>query len=54
MEHVMKKRTEKKDVYETRKKPYATPKLTVHGDIEEITEVLRLAVKQSPIESWIL
>lgn len=28
---------------ETRKRPYAPPRLTVHGDVEELTKVLRLA-----------
>jgi hypothetical protein len=39
----MKERTEKKGVHGTRKKPYISPKLTIHGDVEEITKVLRLA-----------
>jgi hypothetical protein len=43
MEDAMKERTEKKDVHWIRKKPYTTPKLTNHGDVEEITEVLRSA-----------
>jgi hypothetical protein len=42
MEHLRKEKAEKKDVHGTRKKPYSTPKLTKHGDVEEITEVLRL------------
>jgi hypothetical protein len=43
MGNVMKERTEKKDVHGTGKKPYTTPKLTKHGDVDEITKVLRLA-----------
>jgi hypothetical protein len=43
MEHTMKQSTEKKDVHRTMKRPYAKPTLTVHGDVEEITKVLRLA-----------
>jgi hypothetical protein len=44
MDNVMKEKTEKKDVHGTEKKPYTTPRLTIHGDVEEITEVLRLTV----------
>jgi hypothetical protein len=36
MEHVMKERTEKKTVHGAKKKPYAKPTLTVHGDVKEI------------------
>jgi hypothetical protein len=43
MENVMKKRIEKKDPHGTRKRPYAKPTLTVHGNVDEITKVLRLA-----------
>jgi hypothetical protein len=38
----MKEKIEKKDVHATRKRPYKAPKLTVHGDVDKITEVLRL------------
>jgi hypothetical protein len=51
MEHVMKERIENKDEHGTGKKPYTSPKLTIHGDVEEITKVLRLAVKQLPFVS---
>jgi hypothetical protein len=43
MEKVRKERIGKQEVHGTRKKPYTTPKLTVHGNVERITEVLRLA-----------
>jgi hypothetical protein len=39
----MKEKTEKKDVHWVMKRPYAKPTLTNHGDVNEITEVLRLA-----------
>jgi hypothetical protein len=42
MDNVMKEKTEKKDVHGTMKKPYTSPTLTVYGDVEDITEVLRL------------
>jgi hypothetical protein len=42
MEHLIKEKAGKKDVHWTRKRPYAKPTLTVHGDVEEITRVLRL------------
>jgi hypothetical protein len=32
-----------KEVKEQEKKPYTSPTLKVHGDVEEITKVLRLA-----------
>jgi hypothetical protein len=53
MEHVMKERTEKKDVHGTMKKPYTTPKLTKHGNVDEITEVLRLAGAKGDVDSII-
>jgi hypothetical protein len=43
MEQVGKERIEKKDVHGTSKKPYTSPRLTKHGNVDEITEVLRLA-----------
>jgi hypothetical protein len=43
MGNVMKERAEKKAVHGTMKKPYTTPRLTIHGDVEDITKVLRLA-----------
>jgi hypothetical protein len=43
MEQVRKERVGEKEVHGTRKKPYTTPRLTIHGDVEEITKVLRLA-----------
>jgi hypothetical protein len=42
MEHLVKEKARKKSVHWTGKKPYAKPTLTVHGDVEEITKVLRL------------
>jgi hypothetical protein len=42
MEQVGKERIGEKEVQGTKKKPYAKPTLTVHGDVEEITKVLRL------------
>jgi hypothetical protein len=43
MEQFEKERIGKKEVQGTMKKPYTSPKLKVHGDVEEITEVLRSA-----------
>jgi hypothetical protein len=44
MEHSKGEATERKALHGAKKKPYTSPKLTVHGDVEKITEVLRLAV----------
>lgn len=38
------KRTEGKEAYPAKRIPYASPTLTTHGDVEEITQILRLAV----------
>jgi hypothetical protein len=43
MEQFGKERIGEKEVHRTKKKPYTSPKLTKHGDVDEITEVLRLA-----------
>jgi hypothetical protein len=43
MENAMKGGTEQKDVHGANKKPYTSPKVTVHGDVHEVTKVLRLA-----------
>jgi hypothetical protein len=51
MENAMKERAEKKDVHGTNKKPYSSPKLTKHGDVEEITEVLRLTGAKGEVAS---
>jgi hypothetical protein len=41
MEQFGKERIGEKEVHGTRKKPYTPPTLNVHGDVEEITQVLR-------------
>jgi hypothetical protein len=51
MEHLVKEKARKKGVHWTGKKPYAKPTLTVHGDVEKITEVLRLAGAQGRVVS---
>jgi hypothetical protein len=43
VEHSKTEATEGKAVHGVKKKPYAKPTLTVHGDVEKITEILRLA-----------
>jgi hypothetical protein len=43
MEQFGKERIGEKEVRGTRKKPYSSPKLTKHGNVDEITEVLRLS-----------
>jgi hypothetical protein len=42
MEQVRKERVGAKEVHGTGKKPYTSPTLTKHGDVDEITEVHRL------------
>jgi hypothetical protein len=49
MEHLVKEKERKKGVHWTGKKPYAKPTLTVHGDVEDITEVLRLTCAKGRI-----
>jgi hypothetical protein len=49
VEHVMREGTEKKNMQGTRKKPYTSPTLTKHGDVEEITEVLRSSGVKSEV-----
>jgi hypothetical protein len=44
VEHSKTEATEGKAVHGVKKKPYAKPTLTVHGDVEDITKVLRLTV----------
>jgi hypothetical protein len=53
MEHIMKERTEKKDVHGTGKKPYTSPTLKVYGDVEEITKVFRLAGAKGQVPSGV-
>jgi hypothetical protein len=43
MEQVRKERIGEKEAHGNKKKPYSKPTLTIHGDVDEITEVLRLA-----------
>jgi hypothetical protein len=43
MEEFRKERVGEREVHGTKKKPYAKPTLTVHGNVDEITKVLRLA-----------
>jgi hypothetical protein len=43
MEKVRKEGFGKKEMHGTGKKPYTKPRLTLHGDVKKITEVLRLA-----------
>jgi hypothetical protein len=40
-----------KGVRGTRKRPYAEPTLTKHGDVEEITRVLRRTAARSTVAS---
>jgi hypothetical protein len=42
MEQFEKEETGKKEVNGTGKRPYTSPTLTKHGDVDEITEVHRL------------
>jgi hypothetical protein len=43
MEQFEKEGTGKKEVHGTGKRPYTSPTLTKHGDVEEITNALRRA-----------
>jgi hypothetical protein len=43
MENSKGEATEREALLGAGKKPYTTPKLKKHGDVDEITEVLRLA-----------
>jgi hypothetical protein len=43
MEQVRKERIGEIEACGNKKKPYSKPTLTIHGDVDEITEVLRLA-----------
>jgi hypothetical protein len=43
MEQFGKEKIVKKEMHETRKKPYTSPTLKVYGDVEEITKALRLS-----------
>lgn len=51
MRYSSKEITEKKDTSETCKKPYQPPSLTLHGDVAEITKVLRSARAKGTISS---
>jgi hypothetical protein len=41
----------KNDAQEQPKKPYATPKLTIHGDVEKITEYMGGQSGDSPLST---
>jgi hypothetical protein len=51
MKQVEKERADKKKAGSAAKKPYATPTLTVHGDVEGITERLRSAEAKGEAQS---
>lgn len=51
MKHSREERTEKKDASGAWKKPYQKPSLTIHGDVEKLTRVFRLARAKGSISS---
>jgi hypothetical protein len=51
MQHVERDGARKETAPRARKEPYVTPTLTVHGGVEEITEVLRLSCIKGTVSS---